>query len=431
MKEILIVGAGLSGLTAAYLIKSTTDANVTIIEKGVSYLERLSSDNPDMLSGVGGAGTVGGGKLCFPPASSEIWKKTEFTSSNFCVFLERCITPFFKETNRRDMALKNTINRFNIIGNGIYEKRYDSILLSRNEMNQFVTSLTEEVLSLGTIIYTNCDFRTLEYSDCGSYIVSYLHEGKYVRRKYDIVLFATGRSSANSLCTWLPEKVKVTNKCPDLGLRFSLENLNTHAFSDVGRDVKIKATIGNINVRTFCVCSGGNKALISTGDFQYYDGHFGDEITETANLGLLARSPKLIGYKYAALYCNYLKKYLTSAMTLSDFVKHWNILIPETSVFDEVLCALATFVQILQSNRMLPENLDQCPVFLPSVDNLNAIIETNQDFETCCPNLYVIGDACGISRGFIQSMWSAHCACVDIISKLNHTITGIHRLKAI
>lgn len=431
MKEILIVGAGLSGLTAAYLIKSTTDANVTIIEKGVSYLERLSSDNPNMLNGVGGAGTVGGGKLCFPPASSEIWRKTGFTSSNFRVFWDRCITPFFKEINGIDITLKNTVNHVNILGNGTYEKKYASILLSKNEMNQFVTGLVEKALSLGTLIYTNCDFRTLEYYDFDSYIVSYLHEGEYVRRKYDVVLFASGRSSANSLFSWLPERVKVTNKYPDLGLRFSLENLNNHAFSDVGKDVKIKTTIGDISARTFCVCSGGNKTLISMGDFQYYDGHYGDKITETSNLGLLARSPKLTGYKYAALYCNYLNKYLTSAMTLSDFVKHWNILIPETSIFDEVLCALATFVQMLQSNMMLPGNLDQCPVFLPSVDNLNAIIETNQSFETCCPNLYVIGDACGISRGFIQSMWSAHCACADIISKLNHTITDIHRLKAI
>ena len=254
-----------------------------------------------MLNGVGGAGTVGGGKLCFPPASSEIWRKTGFTSSNFRVFGDRCITPFFKEINRPDITLKNPVNPINILGNGTYEKKYGSILLSKKEMNQFVTGLVEKTLSLGTLIYTNCDFRTLEYHDFDSYIVSYLHERKYVRRKYDIVLFASGRSSANSLCSWLPKKVKITNKCPDLGLRFSLESLNDHAFYDVGRDVKIKTTIGNINVRTFCVCSGGNKTIVSTDDFQYYDGHFGNKIKDISNLGLFARSPKLTVYKCSAL----------------------------------------------------------------------------------------------------------------------------------
>ena len=431
IKEVLIIGAGLSGLTAAYEIKSSPDVNVTILEKGAPYWERLSSENPDLLCGVGGAGTIGGGKLCFPPASSGIWKKTGFTSSNFDLFLDRNVIPFIKGELCRDNSMENAVNHFSILSSGTYEKKYDSILLYKHELNHFVKVLTEAVLKKGILLYTNCVFKGLEHSNDNSYTVSYLHEGELVQKKYDIIIFASGRSSARNLRSWLPKEVKITNTCPDLGFRISLNAFNNHAFCNTGKDIKIKATIGNIMVRTFCVCSGGDKILVSTDDFQYFDGHFGDKKTEVSNLGLLARSPKLVGYEFAAQYCNLLKRYLTSEMTLRDFVKYWNTLIPESTIFDEVLAALAHFVKVLQNNSLLPDNLDQCQVFLPSVDNLNASVETNQSFETSSQNLYVIGDACGVSRGFIQSMWSAHCACKDILSKLDHKNMSIQGFTAI
>ena len=219
------------------------------------------------------------------------------------------------------------------------------------------------------------------------------------------------------------------NQCPDLGLRLSVPRTNGNIFSEVGKDVKIKTQINGIGVRTFCVCSGGDKTLVSTNRIQYYDGHFGEDITPIANLGILARSPKLCGYNYAEEYCSCLKKYANSEMTLSDFVKNWNKLISETSIFDEILYALVCFIKRLQAGGKFPENLDldQCPVFIPSVDNLSPMVNTNKHFETNCHNLYVIGDACGMSRGFIQSMWSGFCASKNIISKCEYGIEDKRR----
>ena len=74
--DVAIVGGGISGLTATSELCRLTSCRVLILEQGQSYLERLSSDSPNLLEGLGGAGTVGGGKLCFPPASGEIWRKT-------------------------------------------------------------------------------------------------------------------------------------------------------------------------------------------------------------------------------------------------------------------------------------------------------------------------------------------------------------------
>ena len=78
MKKIAIIGAGLSGLTMAYNIKRNCGANVVIFEKGKCYIERIEVESNELLCGEGGAGTVFGGKLCFPPASSGVWLRSNF-----------------------------------------------------------------------------------------------------------------------------------------------------------------------------------------------------------------------------------------------------------------------------------------------------------------------------------------------------------------
>lgn len=427
MHKVLIVGAGLSGLTAALLIRSSIDADITIIDQGKPYNERVSAKECNMLSGVGGAGTVGGGKLCFPPASTEIWKKTRFSQHTFSAFLKSCIIPFCP----KEIDMKSFANIASIMGEGLYQKKYDSFLLSKSEMNQFVTRLIEKVLALGITINTDSIFKKIETNDDGSFMANYIVHGQKVIQKYDVVILASGRSSASQISSWLPSGVTSENKSPDLGFRFSLTRTNNDAFHAVGKDVKIKAAIGNIGVRTFCVCSGGDKVLVNTNTFQYYDGHFDSGITEFSNLGLMARSKKIMGYKYAALYCSYLKRYLYSGMTLDDFVKYWDKLIPETSIFNDVLESLAVFVKMLQENQIILDGLNLCPVYLPSVDNLNPVIKINRYFETECPNFYVIGDASGISRGFIQAMWSARCASVNIVKNANLCLSEIRSICAI
>lgn len=429
IKNVVIVGAGVSGLISAYLLKSFSDVSVTIIDKGEKYEERLLDKDPDMLCGVGGAGTLGGGKLCLPPASERIWNKTEFSTDDFQTFWKLCIFPFVNNRIRNTQYAEEISRSFGVYENNIYRKRYGTMLLPKPEMNSFVINLVKKNLELGVRIDTECELKGVAAIKDDKYLAQYYHCGIIQREIADAIIIASGRSSADRISSWLPQNVEIVNQCPDLGLRLSVPRTNGNIFSEVGKDVKIKTQINGIGVRTFCVCSGGDKTLVSTNRIQYYDGHFGEDITPIANLGILARSPKLCGYNYAEEYCSCLKKYANSEMTLSDFVKNWNKLISETSIFDEILYALVCFIKRLQAGGKFPENLDldQCPVFIPSVDNLSPMVNTNKHFETNCHNLYVIGDACGMSRGFIQSMWSGFCASKNIISKCEYGIEDKRR----
>ena len=79
---------------------------------------------------------------------------------------------------------------------------------------------------------------------------------------------------------------------------------------------------------------------------------------------------------------------------------------------------------------VINRKLNEYPVSLPSVDRINPRIAINENFETPLRNVYVVGDATGISRGFIQSMWSAYCATKHILNKLNAHIIEPKNKKA-
>lgn len=414
MKKIAIVGAGLSGLLTAYLISECSEVQVTIFEKGVPFEEREKSLTPDLLSGVGGAGTVFGGKFCLPPASAGIWKKTGYRNKDFSEFAQKCIVPFFKE----DVLLQpRQLQDYMKIYEGLYVKNYESKFVSRKNMHKFVLELLYKVEVQGVKIKSNCEFQSVEKKGEG-FLVTSKCDGIQLIQYFDNLILASGRYSSDAICKWLGKLVNVRLQNPDLGIRFTMDKLESTIFSQNGKDIKIKKKFGNIGVRTFCVCTGGGGALVDLKGMKYYDGHFDDKLTDAVNLGILARSPFIFGFEGAALFCLCLKKYIKADLSLKDYIKYSNRLIKETNMFDDILDSIKLFVLLLQQYGIIGENMDNYPVWLPSVDRLNPEIEINSFFETSCHNLYVIGDATGISRGFIQSMWSAYCVSKNIVSEL-------------
>jgi len=415
MKRILIIGAGLSGLTAAYQISKSLGAQVIIIEKGKRYTERMAENEFGMVCGEGGAGTVYGGKLCFPPASSGVWERTGFHAEEFSLFCENCLGPFIQE---KELPKSDNITMLLSKRNNFFQKNYESILLTKLEMNHFVSNLLSEVKKSGVDIITSCEFVSYKKTNDGFIVQCKRNGSEIIEELVDYIIFASGRLSSAQIMKWFGKQKNVMQQNPDFGIRLSMDYNRAEIFKEIGKDIKLKAKIGDIGLRTFCVCSGGSKTIVDLNGMKYYDGHFEDEITEQVNLGILARSPYIYGFEGAALYCSYLKDYITLDWSLKDFVKNSDKLIKETNLFNEVFEAITYFIRMMQKEQILEQNLDKYPVWLPSVDRLNPIICTNQHFETNCKNIYVIGDAVGISRGFVQSMWSGYCAGNRISEKL-------------
>lgn len=414
----LIVGAGCSSLSftkalndSGVLQKISYNKPILIIDQGKPYSERLETDPLDIVEGVGGAGTLAGGKICLPPASGRIWKKTRREMQLFSEFSEAMLP-------HENMAYTQIKNPFS--GSPLRKKEYMSFLLPANKMRSYIQKLEADVEKIATIkpftqfvsFEKRCEYSSGEYFEVCLW--DKLHDDLETI-KTEHLIFATGRSSAMKLQEWL-SGVSVRQQCPDLGIRMSV-SLNKTPFFDIGRDTKIKWCRNGVEARTFCVCAGGESVKAELFNQCYYDGHFGPKISGLVNMGVLVRSPFLHGIDEAVGYMELLQKYIGWEMSYKEFKRWYKFLIPETSRYDIVFDSACEFVDKLIKYHYIEERESNIQIYLPSCDNFNPIIETDANFETAYNNLYVIGDAAGISRGYVQAMWSGYCAARNIVDK--------------
>ena len=414
MIKVAIVGAGLSGLISALILSKKAGVNVTVFEKGHSYSDRLLDKEANMLHGIGGAGTLSGGKFCFPPASSGVWKKTGLTVSNFIYFANAYLSELVDKSIVETvlMAHYNKITK-----TGIMNKKFESKLLLEHEMRHFINTLLAKLETQNVDIRTNTDFAGFSKTENAVIVIHRCESGELRKELFDYVIIATGRSSASEINEWFHDNY-ITQVSPDLGIRVSIENNENMIFSHHGQDVKLKANYNNISARTFCVCSGGDSTLIKYGGQQYYDGHFRDVLSSTVNFGILVRNKTIVGVNNAISFCGELNSFIGKGISLKDTVNYGSKFLTSQSKFGYVFEIINHFVIQMQKDGFLSSNLDKYQVFMPSVDRLNPVISTNRFFETAMRNIYVVGDAVGISRGFIQSMWSAHYASENILWKI-------------
>lgn len=404
--SVVIVGGGLSGLSAALSIAQAGDIQVTILEKGDDYSTRLRSAEASILCGLGGAGTLSGGKLCFPPASKGVWRKTASMAHEFAQFRSTYFSNL-KFSDRNDMIPFIPKDAKNV-----FCKNYSNKLILKEEMNKWVSNLIASVETLGVTIRCNCEFLQFKHCDDGVTVTFRNKEGYLEQQEVSYLLLATGRTSTALLRRTLGES-RLLPEMPDLGIRLSLECNQQSVFASIGKDVKLKCSMGDFLLRTFCVCSGGDAVKVSDDEHWYFDGHFGRELTNSTNLGILARTPKLRGTGVAADYLRAMQRYLDAEMSLSDFMRYYKLL-AHNNQYESLFSAIVSFVQELQKMGFIEQHPSTIPIMIPSVDQFNPVVLTSGSFETSMPGIFVIGDAAGISRGFVQALWSGYCAAERI-----------------
>lgn len=409
--DVVIVGGGISGLTVASELCRLAHCRVLLLEQGDTYQDRLASDSPDLLVGLGGAGTIGGGKLCYPPASGAIWEKTAIQYSHaFYPRLERYIPSHTSAPEYSATKLEKNCD----FKNRYYEKRYVSKLLLRHDMERLIQELIQTV-SRQAVIQTRCRFT--EYCGYGDKkLVTYTARDGFHQVLTRFLVLACGRSFARELSQLLPAGT-VTQHPADLGIRLVFPRRSNGGFYRAGQDVKLKAVYGDVSVRTFCVCSGGELAKAQYYGNAYYDGHFGDCLTSEVNLGILARSPRCVGIEAAVHYLAAYQDMVGQDITLDQFLHCWKS-IPKMEEHRALFSAIARFSQSLLEAGRLGANADEIRVAMPSADRFNSLVRTDEDFCTTDSSIWVVGDAAGVSRGFVQSCWSGCCAASGLAAEL-------------
>lgn len=416
--DVVIIGGGISGLMIANELcrLSLSPCRILILEQGDAYQDRLRSGMPNLLEGLGGAGTTHGGKLCYPPASGEVWKKTGFKYTDI-YSLVQLMKHYYLSFAPQGVYGCDYIGSNCNFEHGFHEKLYSSQLLPKGYMISFIQGLIDRALYNQVMIRTNSSFS--KYLDCvDGKLLSYTDAAGVTRNIHTRhLVLACGRSFAMGLPALLPSNY-VLQQPADLGIRLVFPLTKNGKFSQIGRDVKIKANYGNVSVRSFCVCSGGELAKITYCNQVYYDGHFERKISSMVNLGILARSSEIIGTEAAIQYIRSYQDMVDSKNTLSWFLNNWFDL-AKTKKHQKVFEAIAHFSDSLLVSGQLPANPDEIYVVMPSIDHVNPVVKTDKNFRTPDPRVWVVGDATGISRGFIQSFWSGHCAAVELARELS------------
>lgn len=419
--DVAIVGGGISGLfVASQICRQHVDARIVVLERGHDYSirQRERDSDPNVyVSGIGGAGTLGGGKLCDIPASGDIWKKTVVSLPSLDTFISELPLPaavrLRLNAQRRNSYFKLK-NRPLLL-----QKSYQSIPLSMKQMQTFVENLVSEAVLLGVEIYSTTKVAGIEQCGTGFRLQVAEAHGDYVYAKYVVV--ASGRSSAGEIPYLLSNvPIQIREQTADLGVRVRFPRGKRHQFSVVGEDVKIKSHIGGCGVRTFCTCTGGESAIVAIGDRRYVDGHFGLNVTPFVNVGIMSRDGKIEGYHSALDYCGLVPDNEIKSFSVKDFARYARYLkcSRSGSRYSRILDSIVVFTEALRSVGIFDGALCDYEVLFPSVDRYWPLVETDDCFETACSNLYVIGDAAGVSRGYLQSLWSAWCAGMRIVRRI-------------
>lgn len=414
--DVIIVGGGISGLTVANELSRHSYCRIMVLEKGTTYQERQQAVDSNLLEGLGGAGTIGGGKLCYPPASGAIWRKTGMQSPNYLRSLLQC----YMDLSHTQWVCNNETIEGKYDCNfqyRYYEKKYVSELITKTEMAQFIQGLIDKAMNNSVVIRTGCKMIDYLCNRDEKQVVYTDKTGCTRSATTQHLVFACGRSAAEQLVELLP-KSYIKQQPADLGIRLVFPRRSQSIFAHVGKDVKLKAHYGNILVRTFCVCSGGTLARIHYHGVDYFDGHFDDKISTEVNLGILARSPDCVGTKAAIDFIRSYQDMVNKKISLVWFLKNWPDL-AKTDTHRELFAAIAQFSKHLLDSGKFAADPEEITVAMPSVDRYSPIIKTDRNFCTNDLGVWVVGDAAGISRGFVQSFWSGYCSAASIAGELS------------
>lgn len=425
--DVAIVGAGPAGLSAGFILASQGDLSVVVLDQGEDYDSRIRSyslGGGDLLRGIGGAGTLAGGKLCGIPASKELWRKTWYALPSFDDFLN--VSPLPSGT--KEILVPDTTrlrDERDVTANGLISKSYPSALLLKNDMQTFVRELYRRAKLAGCVINAKQAVTEVQPGrDCYSLQIG---NGNCDQVRAKMIIFATGRSSAGSVGNLLRgTRARVVPQAPDLGVRFRIPKSASDLFVNYGQDIKLKRQVANTTARTFCVCTGGDAASINLDGITYTDGHFTDQLTKNVNFGIVARRSTVVGYPAARRFAECMGGLLAGKnMTIPEFMNQLPRLAKNVAygTFRGHVEAAGDFLRSLVQIGGMTGNLNHCEVVGATIDRYWPRIETNHCFETHQDGLFVIGDAAGIARGYIQAMWSARCAAHAIVKRMH----GIQR----
>lgn len=443
--DLVIVGAGPAGLFTAYrLASSNCNLHITVIDKGKDIYSRKCPirDNGtncvnckpcNIMCGFGGAGTFSDCKLSLTPynVGGNITNYITGTKAeNYIKEVESIFSKFDKKSFTRKTIGKKKTRKYKKI-----EKRINDIGLKLNYCPTKHLG-TDGTLDVMKNLYEYLKKKDIEFifneevvtvnnaTDNNEKAVVCKSGEVYFTKK---IILAPGRSGN----TWLNNLAKqlnipVTSNGFDVGFRVEVPAKTVKELTDNLYDMKIYYDYEDgVRIRTFCT---NPKGFVSE---EHYDenitlanGHsFANKKSKNTNFAVLVHFSNIDTEK-GKEFLKQFNEYSNNSILMDNYYELYKVydnfngidkLEPTLKVssdkrisdFDsEFMSKIKEYVRYFMKllNIIYPGITNSTTNFYGMEAKFYSnLIGTDNNFETCIPGIYCIGDGAGITRGIMQA----------------------------
>ena len=412
--NFIFVGAGLSNLTAANYFLDNNISDFIILEKGRLLEDRFCygaekntciqcRDGCPVIEGVGGANALNGNKLCYFPASQNILNMgNNGLKDKATKYIKNIAQDYFEPSLNIDIKSTDT------------KKDYYSDVLNTNDFKNLINKFT---CRLKKHIYTNANVHSILLKDSKVYLE--LDNEKLFST--DNLILGTGRTSLSLLKKFLDKNnIKYSFEAQDIGIRIESLKDNFTDNYNYQNDPKLKFTFeSHGSGRTFCAVNQGRVIPVRFGNSFYAEGAFGNSLGKNNNIALMVRTNDSLNLYQIESWCSKINQYANKSLILGEV----DISNNKDQMISEIMKLIPVFPTKL--HKILFKNLlikvlkgefnivdsnsksGKIKVYGPAIDNywIKPLIKKDFSIEGI-RNIYLLGDIAGLSRGYIQAMYS-------------------------
>ena len=399
--DVIIVGGGVSGLSAAYTLTQKKQ-KVLVVERGKHVFERQRETAFDVSNGIGGAGLFSDGKLSLYPSASKLWKlrskdlkpaydKVQNLLKTVNVDLEE-----FSEEWTKDIVLKDV------------HKIYESKMMSIEQRMKLIFLLYQKIGSENILVESAVS--RIEKSN-GLYQIDIKSGGKTVNHQSKALILAGGKHCYQKMMSTSKSiNFYKNNYALEIGFRIECDNKEFDYYEHTQIDVKVVEEKEKHSIRTYCCCRDGIILESTSYDIRSLNGSSNDlGKTGKTNIGILVKAEEIEGKNLRKALGNEFFKQETQSLNFKSYISG------DVSLFgDKVDSLVRAFIKEHFPKMSKGEGI----LFYPSIEKDGYYPELNDVLQIPMEEIWVVGDATGLFRGLLSSLISGTLSANCIVAKL-------------